>query len=280
MNVIKITSHSAGSGQFVTRMFDSLDEIAQAGQASSGYRCDDVKWAGGTLSEALRKTREGDLAGVAASEALLAKFESLSFPTYRREWYNEVAGHVANVPAFLAGHPQAMRRRRRAENSAAPITVFVDLFASCAFTQEQITTRGAAVLALVRLLAMHRPVTLYAAFATTSYSGRRSHNGRTTACVAVKLDTAPLDLAHAAYVLTSPLFLRQVLFHVCEQTAPGTDPFPPLDGALCDVAEEMLGAGTQILAMPGVVSDVVRDPGKWIEERIREAAPEVLGETA
>ena len=260
---------------YTTKMFDSLDALADAAERPSSYRCNDDAWAGGSLREAIRRTRDGDLGLVVQSDALLEKFESLSLPTLRREWYNEVAGHVANVPAFLAGHPQAMRRRRRVDADQAPVTLFVDVFASCGFSKGEILARGAAVLALARVLAAHRALSLYVAFGCTP------RRGAAGVAVAVRIDTSPLDLAHAAYALASPLFLRQVMFHVTEQIAPGSDPFPPLSGRhIGPLALEMLGAGTQIVTVPGVVSDVTRDPGAWIEARIRECAPEVLGEVA
>ena len=162
----------AGPGRkYTTRVFASLTELAEFVRANpSKYRAHDTGWAGGTLTEALERTHHGDMALVAPSEALLAKFEALTFQTPRREWRNEVSGHVANVPAYLAGHPAAMRRRIRAPSEIAPVTVFVDLFASASFTNGEILTRGAAVLALVRVLAAVRPIELYVAFGTTRRS--------------------------------------------------------------------------------------------------------------
>jgi hypothetical protein len=60
--------------------------------------------------------------------------------------------------------------------------------------------RGAAMLALVRLLANLRPVELWCVIAI----GQR--NSRSSLCI--RLDTAPLDLARSAHVFTHPSVFR------------------------------------------------------------------------
>ena len=260
--------------KYTTRVFGTLTEVADFASAR-GYRNQGSDaWAGGSFDDAMQKLRDGDLALASQSDELLRKFEERSFPTFRRQWQNDVAGHVANVPAFIAGQPAAMRRRRRIEHEAAPVTVMVDLFISANFTAEDAMVRGTAVLALVRALAMHRAVTLYVSFATTARSG-------VTLCPVIKIDTTPLDLARAAYVFCGVSFIRQIGLQVLHRMVPGSSPWPPFRGELRDIATEVFGDGTQLLIVSGgIVSDVTRDPAGWIEARLREAAPEVLGEAA
>jgi len=256
--------------KYVTRVFDDLDTLADfAAGAHYKHHNSDHKWSGGSLRECVLKTRDGDLGLAAQSEALLARFESLRFETPRREWRSDVSGFVPNVPAYIAGHPNAMRRRERAPSVVAPITVFVDVFASAAFSHQAILARGAAVLALVRVLARVRPISLYVGFGSTAWNGG-------SGMVAVRINTSPLDLAHAAWALCGIGFLRQVLFSALEGTFP-SGPFPALRPALADVAAEMLPAGTQVIAVSGVVSNITQDPGAWISERIREALPAEIG---
>lgn len=259
------------TARYTTRLFESLDALADF--SASGIYCrndSDTEWAGGTFAACIHRTRRGDLALAAQSEALLAKFESLSFVTPRREWHSEVTGHVPNVPAYLAGHPQAMRRRKRAPSDVAPIGVFVDLFASAAFDHKAILARGAAVLALVRILTAMRPVSLYVGCATTTWN-RSGGSG----FVGAKIDTTPLDLAHAAWAICGPGFLRQVIFNALEGVFP-SNPFPPFKGSLKDLAAACLPYGTHTIVVDGIVSNVTKDPAAWIAARIREAAPEAL----
>lgn len=125
------------------------------------------------------------------------------------------------------------------------------------------------MLALTRVLATVRPIELYVGFGST-WGGRHGF-------VAAKVNTTPLDLAHAAYALCGIGFLRQVCFAALERLFP-SNPFPALREPLATLAAEMLPHGTHVIAVGGVVSDVTRDPGAWIEARLREAAPQVLGE--
>ena len=253
------------SPKYVTRLFESLDALA-AYAVPATYRSGGDSWAGGSWDFALRALRDGDTTHVARSDELLRKFESLLFPTRRRAWRADVAGFAPNVPAHIAGHPASMRRRVVRQAEAAPITVYVDLFISSSFDAEDAIVRGAAALALVRVLAAYRAVTLYVGYATTGYSG-------TTICPIVRLDTTPLDLAHATFVLCNVAFVRRIGLAVMDRMVPGSSPWPPLRGSLRDVlAQAGFAADTELLIISGgIVSDVTRDPAAWIEARIREA---------
>lgn len=257
----------AAKARITTRLFDSLDVLADYAAAAT-YKPSDPKWAGATLPEALRLTRDGDARLVARSDELLRRYEALAFPTTRRQWRNDVAGYFPNVPAHIAGVPTSMRRRERRENVIAPITVYVDLFLSAMFDAEAAMARGAAILALTRVLTAHRAVTLYVGYGTTTHDGH-------TLCPMVQINTTPLDLAHAAYVMCSTSFVRQTLLRVMDRMVPGSSPWPVLRGDVRDVIAAGLPhtQGTQVLVIPGgIVGGIVRDPSKWIEERIREAA--------
>ena len=266
--------HLGRSSGYSTKVFESLDALADYAAGTSYRSSGGDSWAGGTFAQALRWTRDGDAAFVARSDALLAKFESLCFPTTRREWRNDVAGFVPNVPAHVAGLPTSMRRRPRREAPAAPITIHVDLFLSAGFSAEAALARGAAILALVRILATTRAVSLYVGYGTTESSGR-------TTCPVVRLNTTPLDLAHAAYVLCSTSFVRRVLLATMERMSPGShrQGWPSLRGSLHELAREVYGDGTELLLIPGgLVLGRAGDPSEWIEARLREAGVAVIGD--
>lgn len=233
-------------------------------------------WAGATNADALAWCETGNLDGVEKADALLSRFETLAFATHAKGWREDVSGAIPNVPAFIAGHPLNMRRREKIENAAAPITIFCDIFASCSYTGEQITKRGAAVLALVRILSMRRPVELWLG----GCAAHRSENGKLVAPV-VKIDTAPLDLARAAYALTHPAFLRRVAFR-CDYLLEGGAHVPPFKESLRAPLAPLLGDAETLILPPligcndGENKLSWTNPEQWIIRQIEALAPEML----
>lgn len=143
---------------------------------------------------------------VPMADELIQKIEDLIPVT--KGWRNvdDVVGAVPNVPAFLAGHPQHMRRRARVDRDTTPVRIFVDISASASVDDAVMTRRGAALLALVRLLTNHRPVELWAGVLWSD---------KAAACSVVwKIDTLPLDLARAAMYLADPRMSRVFCFGV------------------------------------------------------------------
>lgn len=158
------------------------------------------------LSQAIDAFRNGDMSSVSRSDALLADMECVELESPRRAWRDDVAGAVPNVQAFIAGHPLAMRRRVRTLDAAAPIAIVVDIGANAAVKTDQIERRGAAILALVRTLAARRPVELWAG------SILAADGGINASATFFRIETTPLDLARAAFVLTNPAALRRVVW--------------------------------------------------------------------
>lgn len=172
-------------------------------------------WYGSTPAEALQRARMGHAPLTAACDRLLGRMESVPFATSRAVTVAAVAGGVPCVPAFLAGHPLAMRRRVRTSDDAAPLAVVVDMGVSASVRHDTIERRGAAALALVRLLAATRPVALWA----VTGQNCEGPQGARDAAVAVRLDTAPLDVARAAWLLCAPEAFRRGMFAACHAVA-------------------------------------------------------------
>lgn len=122
---------------------------------------------------------------------------------------DDVVGGVPNVPAYLAGHPQHMRRRTRMNKENAPISIFMDLGSSMSIPSEKILKRGIVLLALVRMLAVHRSVELWV--------GSCLSDGWQTGTCAWRIDTAPMDLARAAYHIADVNMSRMFAYAMCEQ---------------------------------------------------------------
>src|SRR4051812_31418704 len=174
-------------------MCDSIAEFADATQGMS-HGTDSFR-GGMSCADATRYLREGHLASVAATDKLLNDVEGL-LHIDTRAWRNvsDVSGGVPDVPSFLAGQPMCMRRRQRVVCEQAPLALIVDLTSSASLTAAHMNARGVAILALVRVLANVRPIELW----TVIGLGEKNKAVE----VITRIDTAPLDLARAAHMMT------------------------------------------------------------------------------
>jgi hypothetical protein len=90
-----------------------------------------TKWWGGmTYDQSVAAVRDGDTAGVAASDKLLKEMETLVPVSQSWRTFNSVVGMCPNVPQYLAGNPYNMRLKRRCTTATAPLSIFVELVAS------------------------------------------------------------------------------------------------------------------------------------------------------
>jgi hypothetical protein len=230
------------------------------------------KWFGGmSFEQSVDAVRSGDVSGVAASDRLLAEMEGLAPVSHSWRTIDSVVGMCPNVPQYLSGNPCSMRLKRRHATATAPLSVFVELVASTGIDAKTCLKRGAAMLALVRMLTNLRPVELWCVIAI----GRQ--NSRSSLCV--RLDTAPLDLARAAHMLTHPSVFRALGYASLEHEF-----YPSVgwggDWALgdhrlhiCTAAESyrrVLNPGSEVLFVPPVhLSDeYLTQPAKWLRAMI------------
>src|SRR4029079_19182184 len=162
--------------------------------------CKGGSWYGDSSEALVRKATTGDNSLVAESERFLTSIED-QVPM-SKGWRNvdDVVGAIPNVPAFLAGHPQHMRRRERAARDNAPITIYMDLTSSAMIDAKQLQKRGIVLLALARLLVEHRPVELWVG----TSKARQGCSGT----VAWRIDTAPLDLSRSSYHIGAAAMAR------------------------------------------------------------------------
>lgn len=259
--------------------FDTPAELADYAQEKASNdphitRAPSTFFGPDTGEQALKKARSGDLAGVAASDALLEKFERFTFETSRKAWADDVCGSIPNVPAFIAGHPLAMRRRIRQDSASAPVAIVADLTTSAALTADQIARRGAAILALVRILSARRPVELWAGCIMNARAQGLS-------AIFCRIETTPLDLATAAYVMTSASFPRRLCYGLAavEHGFTGLWPYsndynaPKKHGL--EIIRRALDHVTEALYVPPIHSNdlITTDPQAWIEARLSELSP-------
>jgi hypothetical protein len=206
-----MTTRISPTGNGKLRIFDTIDSFAEyfvpiAHQANSS------SWQGGMNGwQALQAARQGHPPSVELSEKYLGMFESLSFQARKWNTVDAIAGGAPNIGAHLAGSPLAMRRRQRVMDDFAPLTVFCDVVSSASVDADYLKKRGAAVLALVRMLGATRPVSLYAV---------GGMGGLSNGYVMVKMPDVT-DLSRAAFVMAHPAAARGMLYQCCARVEPG-----------------------------------------------------------
>jgi hypothetical protein len=254
-------------------MTDFLDMIEKERKGDKDEFSAD--WAGATFDDALAQGRTGDLSQVARSDALLDKIEAITDGEGLKAVTSpSVAGGAVNVPAYLAGHPACMRLRRPQVQAGGEIVLMVSAFISASISHEVIARRGAAQLALVRALSQVRPVRL---FVYGCHTPAGSRHGRHF-FAAYPIDTAPMDLARAAWALCAPQSYRQVLLHA-DRIVGATETSAELSAAIPTAWAKMIeGEDTSVLVTPPLVSGDGSVPfesdeaaAAWVQAKVREA---------
>lgn len=230
-------------------------------------------WAGGSWQEAIDRARAGEQSRVALSDAFLEKVESMTrMETSQFQNVAAVAGGAVNVPAMLSGTPVTMRQRRRVMAQVHPVVVLADCFASAGVSVDAISRRGAAILALVRALSAIRPVTLVAQCAL----------GGPNTLHSFRIETAPLDLARAAWALGSPQVLR-CHFHAQAGNLAGRancyEGGYPVDGSNDALAaalgfDEYIATGRLVGGDPAWEDDDAA--AAWVQETLAANTPDTL----
>jgi hypothetical protein len=255
-------------------LFDSIGEIAtyaeQSEQFASGSKKVGSRWTGfESLEDAIERARSGDLSRVAKSDEYLSKLETLiGFETRKFRTIDDVAGGVPNVPAMLAGHPMAMRRRARVASEQAPLTVVIDTTSSASVPADKLTERGAALLAFIRVVSAVRPVTLWMACGLGA-------TPTVASILAYQIDTAPIDLARSAHVACSTAWTRSALYASCSNlygALIGGWPFGDVGAWRRNAAmllKQALGVD-EVMFLPPVFGDEleVTKPDQWLKEMV------------
>jgi len=270
-------------------VFGDLPAFVQLGQSVKEHRGFDTdswalgnsqfrKWAGHlNFDEILHRMQNGNEALAARSDDLLRDLETAPLLSRAFKIVDDVAGAVPNVPAYIAGQPLAMRRRARTMSEQAPLAVVVNLSSHVDILDEQLMARGAAILALVRQLSTVRPVELWCG---SSLGARLSDVSAIHQYV--RIETSPLDLARAAFVIVATAFSRGFLQRVANYTAK-FDYMPAYGNNTpkLDIIGSRLFAG----ALPSMPYDalfigrahrgqkLITEPKKWLADQLAAYAP-------
>jgi len=236
------------------------------------------RWSGNlTYAQALDKLVTGDQSLVAQSDELLSKLEDKLPQTSKWQKINHYTGTRVSVTRHLAGLPKSMRKRTRLDRDDAPVTIFMDLTSSAMVDADHLLKRGIAILAFTRLLTQHRPVELWGG---VSLGDPRSYSGKGQAwssTVGWRIDTAPLDLARAAFLLAHPAVARGIGYGIGPALAGhatwgGSWPWGDNRLSMSTLQSRLRNAlgAAEMLCIPAIygTDPLVTDPIAWITREL------------
>ena len=168
----------------------------------------DRSWYGNeTESNTLDFALTGDTRLVPQAEKVLDQLNR-TIETPRKIWEPAMVGAYYAVPDVIAGRPMSMRQQGTTQDEVSPITILVITTSSAGIEAKTLERRGTIILALVMALSRVRPVTLQQLCCVDGKDGET--------VITSEINTHPLDLATACYVLTSAGFARRLTYGLAE----------------------------------------------------------------
>lgn len=220
-------------------------------------------WYGEAYEDFIKHIRIGDENRVKNSDKFLDEIEDQVPMSLGWRNIDDVVGAVPNVPSFLAGHPQCMRRRERVMRETSPLVIYMDLTSSGGINSDSVERRGIVLLALTRRLVEHRAVELWV--------GTSLGTHRVSGTTAWRIDTAPMDLARAAFYISATVMSRGFGYAVCQskmQTS-GNWPFSSYDKHCVTAAERLKSvfSGRELLYVPPIYlrDEMTSNPVGWVK---------------
>lgn len=244
--------------------FDSVGQFVR--NLPNGYKdawrdAESLKWAGGlTYAQCKKKVFTGDEKLLRESDKVLNQLEDSGLVAPETFWTHDVAGYLPCVPSYLAGAPESMRRMDHRPSESAPIRIYVDLFISWTFTEDEVMRRGITLLALARKLQAVRPVELYVLMACG-----KDNEKDDWISPQIKLETSPLDLSIASFMLGHPGFVRQMCFAWCVSRG-ANDCIPHFAHG-----KNRINPGPNDLYIDNAchARDILKDPVAWVNAQVK-----------
>jgi hypothetical protein len=197
-------------------IFQSVQEFASACRhvvGTSPLKHSGDNWTSGeSYGQSLKLAETGDLSLVPRAKAKILKVSSqleVEYPT----WTASPHGSYPVVPEAIIGLPTPMRQLTRQLSDVSGIKLYFSTSPSGSLSSAQIFEVGMEMLSLAMGLERIRPIELWwweecGAQWNSDQTSKRGNNF----LVAIKISTQPLDIARAAYMLTSAGFVRNLLF--------------------------------------------------------------------
>lgn len=158
-----------------------------------------------TYEQAIEGTLHGDSQYVSEAMKLIDEL-AVTMPATRA--FNTIKspyGGRCHMADWQVGSPTPMRRRIRSNTDYGPVKIVVSTTSSAAIDAETMKKRGATILALLLRLQEIRPIELYL-LAELQGRGDGWHYQM------IRVDTKPLDVSIAAFVLCNVAFARHLTY--------------------------------------------------------------------
>jgi hypothetical protein len=237
----------------------------------------DLKWFGyETPENTLRLSKTGNVQLVPEAEKVISQLET-QLNTPRKVWRRNVAGAYASVPDYLAGLPTNMCVLRHEPTEHSPINIYVRPNASAGVTAQQLQKRGTVILALVMALSRSRPVSLWYYFCGDSKHMQSPRDYANHTVIAIRIETAPLNLAQACYLLTSAGFYRRLcmgLGHKLNKFIGGPVVSLNVSQTICF---DLMGNDPErtLVIGPSTRDDpLLENPIQWLNEQLKKFNPQ------
>jgi hypothetical protein len=185
--------------------WDSLTELLGAANPGIAPETRGGPWDGDVSpQEAHKRAVYGDSSLVARALDHMARHADMIRLDNAPTWSLDVMGSTPCVPAVIAGHPHAMRRRVARPRDSRTVRVFVSLVCSAGISADKMLARGCAILGLVEALqASGVHVELHAVAELPCSPLDVVH--------VVPIET-PLDVSRAGFALAHPAFTRHTMY--------------------------------------------------------------------
>lgn len=184
-------------------MADLAFQIARSDKAKAYQKATPNRWAGGSVAEFREQSQGRANDYTDRADKYLTRFGNVAIQTLGVDMdYNSVHG-VLDLDAYENGEPECLYGLTESESESAPIRMYMDQWISSTVSPKAIEMRGVAALALLQALSLHRPVMLDIVLAN-----RYTPTG-TDIIQTVPAPTSPMNVSLAAWMVASPLFVRQ-----------------------------------------------------------------------
>ena len=193
------------------KRFDSPEALGAWLKAipTSDHENYDVHFGGEYLPQAINILESGDLRYVADAEKVMNKLADANImSTGLKTLQADVVGFMPLIPNVLAGLPNCMLARSETEIEATntPLCIYIDTTVSASLSYMGLINRGVATLAFTLAMANIRPIELYTVSTCTTPSRMNDCYG-----VVTRIETKPLDIARAAWMLCAPAMARRIM---------------------------------------------------------------------
>lgn len=260
-------------------VFDSVPKFIDMVKKHNYFLSDSftAEWCGDTYDDAFRFSELGDNRLVPTAESVIEKLRT-TLPDIQPSWTPDIAGDHVVVPEFISGIPEHMRRKIPNETTSSPIKIVFDTMSSAAIHANDLKNRGTTVLALLMRMIAERPVEFWIAnaYSTSPEVG-----------IMIRVPTAPLNLAMAAYLITCVAFTRNFMYTSMTSGLRWNGSWPNYaftnqrghgefanDTSVIEATRKFFGLAPHDIIVPVAIhssyTDMWQNPVKWINERLQE----------